>query len=132
MTKASSPVHYVTRHQAPGDSETQWVPNTDVYQTQAGLVIKVELAGMRKEDLQIVMEGNKVRIHGHRPDGCRAPHCKFLVMEISYGTFESVIELPEACDMTKAKASYQNGFLRIDLPLKPEAAAGLASLGNGE
>ena len=65
-------MHYVKRHQAPGDGDTQWTPNTDVYVTENGLVVKVELAGMRKEDLQLVIEGNKVKISGHRPDGCRA------------------------------------------------------------
>lgn len=117
MSKATSPFHYVKRHQAPGDSETHWVPNTDVYVTEAGLVIKVELAGMRKEDLQLVIEGNTVRITGHRPDGCRAPKCKFLVMEINYGAFQNIIELPEGYDLARAKAAYQNGFLRIDVPL---------------
>jgi HSP20 family protein len=118
MSKATSPLHYVKRHQAaPGDTETHWVPNTDVYVTETGLVIKVELAGMRKEDLQVVIDGNKVKIIGHRADGCRAPKCKFLVMEINYGAFETVIELPGGYDLTRPKASYQNGFLRIDVPL---------------
>ena len=118
MSKATSPLYYVKRHQAaPGESETHWGPNTDVYVMETGLVIKVELAGMRKEDLQLVIEGNKVKISGTRPDGCRAPKCKFLLMEINYGAFESVIELPEGYDLSCAKASYQNGFLRIDVPL---------------
>ena len=117
MSKASSSIFYVKRPQAPGESESYWVPNTDVYVTEDGLVIKVELAGMRKEDLQLVIEGNKVKITGHRPDGCRSPKCKFLVMEINYGAFESVLELPEGYDLTKAKAAYQNGFLRLDVPM---------------
>src|SRR3954467_9010450 len=104
MSKVSSPLHYVKRHQAPGDAGTYWVPNTDVYVTEAGLVIKVELAGMKKEDLQLVIEGQKVKISGHRPDGCRSPKCKFLVMEINYGAFESVVELPEGYDLPQAKA----------------------------
>lgn len=119
MSKLGSPLHYVKRHQAPADSETHWGPNTDVYVTETGLVIKAELAGMRKEDLQLVIEGNKVKITGNRPDGCRSPKCKFLVMEIEYGAFESTIELPEGYDLQHAKASYQNGFLRIDVPLDP-------------
>jgi HSP20 family protein len=118
MSKVSSPLHYVKRLPASGDSETHWTPNTDVYVTETGLVIKVELAGMRKEDLQVVMEGLRVKISGHRPDGCRAPKCKFLVMEIDYGGFETVIELPEGYDLQNAKAAYQNGFLRIDVPLQ--------------
>jgi HSP20 family protein len=96
--------------------ESHWVPNTDVYVTEDSLVIKVELAGMRKEDLELTVESNRLTITGHRPDGCRAPKCKFLVMEIDYGSFQSVIELPPGYDLSLAKAAYQNGFLRIDVP----------------
>jgi len=97
-------------------ADSHWVPNTDVYVTEDSLVIKVELAGMRKEDLELTVEGNRLTITGHRPDGCRAPKCKFLVMEINYGSFQSVIELPPGYDLSQAKAAYQNGFLRIDVP----------------
>ncbi len=97
-------------------SQSRWVPNTDVYATDDGLVIKVELAGMRKEDLELTVEGNRLMISGHRPDSCRAGQCKFLVMEINYGSFESLIELPAGYDLGQAKAAYQNGFLRIDVP----------------
>jgi HSP20 family protein len=131
MSKIGSPLHYVKRHQPPADSETHWTPNTDVYVTDLGLVIKVELAGMRKEDLQLVIDGNKVKISGQRPDGCRSPKCKFLLMEINYGAFESVVELPDGYDLPHAKAAYQNGFLRIDVPLQadieqPDLSAGRA------
>ncbi len=88
-------------------------------------MIKVELAGMRKEDLQLGIEGNRVRISGHRPDCCRAPKCKFLVMEINYGAFESVIELPEGYDLSQSKAAYQNGFLRVDIPLRKPSRVSL-------
>ncbi|MBI4325371.1 MAG: Hsp20/alpha crystallin family protein [Chloroflexi bacterium] len=92
-----------------------------MYATDGGLVVKVELAGMRREDLELVVEGNCVKISGHRPDGCRAPKCKFLVMEINYGAFESIIELPDGYDLSLARAAYQNGFLRVDVPLRAEA-----------
>jgi len=96
--------------------EARWVPNTDVYATDSGLVIKVELAGMRSENLEINVEGNRLRISGTRPDGCRAPQCNFIVMEINYGAFETVLELPQGYDLSLAKAAYLNGFLRIDVP----------------
>jgi HSP20 family molecular chaperone IbpA len=57
-----------------------------------------------------------LRISGERRDMCRAPQAKFVVMEINYGPFESSIELPPGYDLGGAKASYQNGFLRIDVP----------------
>lgn len=99
-------------------SEGRWLPNTDAWITEDGLVIKVELAGLRREDLELTMEGNILRINGRRADGCRGDGCPctFLVMEISYGEFESVIELPEGFDLSQARATYQNGFLRIDVP----------------
>jgi HSP20 family protein len=100
-----------------GSAKAHWVPNTDVYATDNGLVVKVELAGMRNDDLEITVEGNRLRISGNRPDGCRAPKCSFLVMEINYGLFESVLELPPGYDLSQAKATYLNGFLRIDVPL---------------
>lgn len=98
-------------------SKAHWVPNTDVYATDAGLVIKVELAGMRSENLEITVEDNRLRISGNRPDGCRAAKCSFLVMEINYGPFETVLELPAGYDLSQARAAYLNGFLRIDVPL---------------
>src|ERR1041385_6076854 len=119
MCKVSSTVHFVTRSAGgrEGSAKATWVPNTDVYATDNGLVIKVELSGMRSENLEITVEGNRLRISGNRPDGCRAAKCSFLVMEINYGPFESVLELPAGYDLGQAKAAYLNGFLRIDVPL---------------
>lgn len=118
ITKA---VQFVSRNSSVsgrGSSASgHWVPNTDVYSAEEGLVIKVELAGMKSDSLEITVESNRLRIAGTRPDCCRASKCSFLVMEISYGPFESVIELPPAYDLTRAKAAYLNGFLRIDVPV---------------
>jgi HSP20 family protein len=103
--------------------QTHWIPNTDVYTTEDGLVVKVELAGMRREDLELAVEGNRLVITGQRPDGCRTPGSKFLVMEIHYGTFECVIEIPAGYDLSQARAAYQNGFLRVDVPVVVTPAA---------
>lgn len=120
MCKVSSSVHFVTRSiTGQGSGKAHWVPNTDMYETENGLVIKVELAGMRSDNLEITVEGNRLKISGNRPDGCRGPKVSFLMMEISYGPFESTLELPPGSgyDLSQAKAAYLNGFLRIDVPL---------------
>jgi HSP20 family protein len=125
MCKVSSSVHFLTRSAAgsqAGESGAHWVPNTDVYETDNGLVVKVELAGMRSEHLEIIVEGSRMRIAGNRPDGCRAARASFVVMEINYGPFESVLELPAGYDLNQAKAAYLNGFLRIDVPLAQRLA----------
>ena len=133
LSKVSSTSQFVKRPQSSGldsYSETYWVPNTDVYATEGSLVIKVELAGMRKEDLELTVEGNRLKISGQRPDGCRAPKCTFLVMEINYGAFESIIEVPAGYDLSQAEASYQNGFLRVVVPELAQPSSKTISVSN--
>jgi HSP20 family protein len=123
LNNISATFHFAKRPHGHGGSgsEAVWTPNTDVYLVEGGLVIKVELAGMRREDLDLTVEGNQLRISGVRHDTCREGQCKFVLMEINYGPFESVIDLPPGYDPANAKAAYQNGFLRVDVPLQSAA-----------
>ena len=91
-----------------------WSPPTDVYETEANYVIKVEAAGMRDEDLEVAFENNILRISGHRADSNerRAYH----QMEIRFGRFELAVEIPPTLNMEKATAEYKDGFLLIVLP----------------
>jgi len=136
MCKVNSSLY--VRKSSPGRlesaGETHWIPNTDVYVTEGILVIKVELAGMRREDLELTVEGNRLMISGQRPDSGRNTKCKFLVMEINYGPFECVIEIPPGYDLTEAKAAHQNGFLRIDVPqaARPTSKAVLVPISEGK
>ena len=120
VTKVSSTTHFAARASTLGGANEpatgRWTPNTDVYATETGLVVKVELAGMKSNSLDIIVEGSRLRISGVRQDGCRSAHPSFLVMEITYGPFETVLDLPPDYDLSQAKASYMNGFLRIDVP----------------
>jgi HSP20 family protein len=126
MQKISSSLHFSkTKVSFTKDHEMHWVPNTDVYVTDGAIIIKVELAGMQRENLELTIDGPRLRISGQRPDGCRPSQCKFLVMEINYGAFESVIELPEGYDLTRAKAAYQNGFLRVDVPVSVHSTSSI-------
>lgn len=132
MCKVSSSAHFISRSVREGSGKPHWVPNTDVYITDNGLVVKVELAGMRSEHLEITVEGNRLRISGNRPDGCRAAKCNFQVMEINYGPFESVLEVPAGYDLGQAKASYLNGFLRVDVPLAVRSKSAKVPVAQGD
>ena len=120
MSKANSTLHFPagspSRPSGGTNGDAVWTPNTDVYVHATGAVIKVELAGIRKEDLEINVEGARMTISGVRQDECRNGNSNFQVMEIHYGAFESVVELPAGFDLAQARASYQNGFLRVDVP----------------
>jgi HSP20 family protein len=131
MHKISSTLHFAKRRLSlTRDHETHWAPNTDVYVCDSGIVIKVELAGMQRENLELTVEGNNLRVSGQRQDGCRSGHCKFLVMEIDYGAFETIIEVPDGFDVSRGKAVYQNGFLRVDIPYLPGRSP--ASVSDGD
>ncbi len=95
-----------------------WSPPTDVYETDASFVIRVEVAGMRESDFTINIEDNFLVISGIRSESPerRAYH----QMEIRFGEFSAAIELPLGVDMNKAEADYEDGFLNVILPkLKP-------------
>ena len=105
---------------SPSDPEG-WVPNTDIYISGDGtLVLLVELAGMEKENLELTKEPNRLLIKGERPDAGRRIKYEHLAAGLHYGRFEAVAEIPPSFDLTRAKAAYRNGILRIDVPRKPE------------
>lgn len=104
-------------------SGSHWEPNTDVYLTENRLVINVELAGMRREDLELCVDGKQLIISGQRPDCSRPAGCSFLVMEINYGSFSCTFELPEGYALSEAVAAYQNGFLKIEIPQSTQTSA---------
>jgi HSP20 family molecular chaperone IbpA len=100
------------------DSEAPWVPRADVFTNPAGeLTIKVELAALRREDVELTIQDHGVRITGHRPDADRsAVGNQYTVTGISWGWFDMVVEVPEGFDLNRARAQYQNGLLRVLVP----------------
>lgn len=113
---ASSASRGVSGSGLEGLGATSWGPNMDVYTTDDTLVVNIEVAGMSREDLEVTIDQGRIRILGQRADSTRQTRCRFLVMEINYGSFERTIEVPPGYDVNRAQASYQNGFLRILVP----------------
>lgn len=93
---------------------TVWNPPTDVYETEANLTIRVEVAGMRDEDFDVAIEKNILMIGGIRPD--QSERRAYHQMEIMYGKFEIAIQLPMELDIDHARAEYKDGFLTILFP----------------
>jgi len=100
------------------EKQPKWIPHTDVFVTDAGLTILIELAGIRKEDLELTVEGGRLRIKGDRLYPYSGNHAgtTHLIREIEFGMFETVIEVPQGYDLTRAKASYADGLFRIEVP----------------
>lgn len=91
-----------------------WHPPTDLYETDEKFIIRVEIAGMNKEEFCVSLENNILTISGSRPD----MHLRrsFHQMEILFGDFKTSVELPSPVDADQVTAEYRDGFLNIHLP----------------
>jgi HSP20 family protein len=95
-----------------------WSPPTDVYETEASFVVRVEIAGMRQADFTINVDESYLVISGIRSEA--ADRRAYHQMEIRFGDFTSSVELPFGLDVGKTQAEYEDGFLTVVLPkLKP-------------
>lgn len=107
---------YLSLSTAAGQSA--WTPNTDVYETPDHLVVKMEIAGIDKDDLELTIKDRLLLVRGYRKDPCRQRQhrCSFRQMEIDYGYFERRIVIPRSVDGNRVRAQFSNGFLHIELP----------------
>lgn len=103
-----------------GDPEPAliWSPNTDIYETPDGLVVKVELAGVAAGNVQLYLAENSLVVEGVRRDpycGATSAGYRFRQMEIEYGPFRRVVPLPHPVDAQNVRARLESGFLEVTL-----------------
>jgi HSP20 family protein len=91
-----------------------WRPPTDVYETDANIVVRVEIAGVREEDFQLSLADRRLVISGWRNDPTEKLACQR--MEINYGEFRTEIHLPWPLREDEIEAVYEDGFLSVLLP----------------
>lgn len=80
--------------------------------------IKAELPGIKKEDLDIDIEDNYLKINAKKMDETNEEDKNYKHSEFSYGEFSRIIQLPEEIDIDKTEAKLENGVLRIVAPKK--------------
>ncbi|HEY7982947.1 MAG TPA: Hsp20/alpha crystallin family protein [Ktedonobacterales bacterium] len=107
--------HHGLTHQA-----VQWRPATDIYETPEAIHFKMELAGMREEDIEITLYEDALVVAGRRTDDA-VPGSAIYYHEaqIRYGPFRAEIMLPGAVRREGVEARYENGFLCLKLPKVP-------------
>jgi len=91
-------------------------PPADIYETAESVVVVVEIAGIKDQDVEISVEGNTLTIRGQREDRQRHPRRLYTQMEICCGPFQRILTLPAEVDADKATAIYDEGFLEVVLP----------------
>ncbi len=99
-----------------------WEPAVDVYETETEVVVIMELAGVKPDDIEIAIGDRHLLIRGWRQEPVSgSARRKYYQMEIHRGPFERRIPLPSAVDAEKAEATREDGILHIRLPKTRQA-----------
>lgn len=102
-------------------STAGFVPPVDVYEDERQIVLKLEVPGMKQEDLDIQLESNNLTVRGERKFEKEEKEENFHRIERRYGTFYRAFTIPNTVDPNSVKADYDAGVLRIQLEKRPEA-----------
>jgi len=100
----------------PLEPQSSWLPRADVYETAEGFVVTLELPGVEREEIDILVEGLYLRLSGIRPEPLTQGCMRWHQMEIAHGRFERVLALPQEADSERITATYKDGFLVIHIP----------------
>ena len=102
-------------------SLSAWAPAVDIYETEHGLVVKVDLPEVDPKDLDIRVENNILTIRGERKFEKRVNEESYLRVERSYGSFARSFTLANTVNPDAIKAEYHNGVLTLSIPKREEA-----------
>ena len=97
------------------DAAWAWVPVIDMSESGSHITVHAEIPGMEPKNIEIFLQGKLLTIRGERKQESIEEDKEVYRSERSYGTFERTIRLPADVDPEQAKASYNNGVLRIKL-----------------
>lgn len=98
-----------------------WTPAVDIYQDSDKYVVKAELPGMKKEDIEVSLDGNTLTIFGERKQEEEKKEGENYRSERFFGRFQRSITLPDEVQANKIEATYKDGVLNVTLP-KAEGA----------
>ena len=101
--------------------ERVFAPAVDVYETDKEVVIKAELPGVKKENVEVSVRDNSLHIRGEKKEEKEEKTETYHRVERVYGKFERVIPLPVDVKVEEAKAEFKDGILEVRIP-KAEGA----------
>lgn len=99
-------------------------PAVDVYETDSEVVVKAELPGVKREDIQLTLEDDRLLLRGESKHEEEVSEEGYHRRELRYGTFRRVIPLPTAVKQDEITATYENGVLTVRAPKTEESPKG--------
>jgi HSP20 family protein len=97
------------------------MPKVDVIDRSDEVMVRAEIPGVEKKDLDVSVTGNTVTIKGQTRREEKEEKGDYYRCEISRGSFSRTVSLPAEVDSSQARASFKEGVLELVLPKKPEA-----------
>jgi len=98
-------------------------PSVDIFEEKGNMVVKAELPGISKEDLNVSITEDSLTISGEKKQEEKIEKKDYHRVERSYGSFSRNFRLPDNVDGSKAKASFKDGVLEIRIPKTKETKA---------
>ncbi|HKP46624.1 MAG TPA: Hsp20/alpha crystallin family protein [Pyrinomonadaceae bacterium] len=95
-----------------------WSPAADVYRTDEGWMVKLDVAGICADELEIQLDESILRVSGCRKDTIYREGFSYQQMEITYSRFEKTIQFPCPLEEASVAHDYRDGFLIINLNCK--------------
>jgi HSP20 family protein len=97
-----------------------FMPSVDVRETGDAFQFKVDLPGVKDQDVDISVTGNRLTISGHREEEKRDERDRYHSYECSYGSFSRAFTLPDGTDPDNVRAEMNGGVLNVTVPKRPE------------
>ena len=97
------------------------IPSVDIYEEGDTIVLKSELPGITKSDLDINLTDDTITISGEKKKEEKVEKKNYYRLERSFGSFKRSFALPSGVQSDKAKASFKNGVLEVKIPKSEEA-----------
>ncbi|MCU0578368.1 MAG: Hsp20/alpha crystallin family protein [Desulfobacterota bacterium] len=93
-----------------------WSPQIDIWETTEDYFILADVSGLKKNEIQVNVKRNRVHLYGRRERPPVERALRYVQMEIEYGAFERVFQLPVLIDEERIEARYRDGYLTVRLP----------------
>jgi len=100
---------------------SDWTPALDVFEDKDNFVVKAELPGMKKEDIEVSLQDGCLSISGERKSESKHEGAEVYRAERFFGRFQRTVTLPTQVAVDKIQAAYRDGVLKVTLPKAEEA-----------
>jgi HSP20 family protein len=98
-----------------------WTPALDVFEDKDNVIVKAELPGMKKDEIEVSLHDGTLSISGERKNESKFENAEVYRTERFVGRFQRSVALPSAVAADKVSAQYKDGILTITLPKTEEA-----------